>query len=36
MPGYESAVAISVRLGVGVTEGGLGTEIHVTEKELAN
>ena len=36
MPGYESAVAVSVCLGVGVAKGGLGTEIHVTEKELAN
>ena len=35
MPRYESAVAISVCLGVGVAEGGLSTEIHVTEKELA-
>ena len=36
MPWYESAVAVSVRLGVEVAEGGLGTEIHVTEEELAN
>ena len=36
MPGYESAVAVPMCLGEGVAEGGLSTEIHVTEKELAN
>ena len=35
MPGYESAVAVSVGLGIGVAEGGLSTKIHVAEKELA-
>ena len=36
MPRYESTVAVSMCLGVGVAEGGLGTKIHVTEEELAN
>ena len=35
MPRYESAVAVSMGLGVRVAEGSLGTEIHVAEKELA-
>ena len=36
MPRYESTVAVPMCLGIGVAEWGLGTEIHITEEELAN
>lgn len=36
MPGDESAMAVSVRLGEGIAEGDLSSEIHVSEEKLAN
>ncbi len=32
MPGYEPAVAISVRLGERVAEGYLSAEVHISEE----
>ncbi len=36
MPGDKTTVAVVVRLGEGMTEDGLGAEVHVAEKELAD